>query len=45
MLRYITYTTEMDVPELIKKLYEKIVFKLDMSILIISDKGRVFISK
>jgi hypothetical protein len=45
MLRYITYTIEMDVSELAKRLYEKIVSKLDMSASIISDKRRVFISK
>jgi hypothetical protein len=35
----------MDAPELIKRLYEKIVFKLGMPILIVSDRGRVFTSK
>jgi hypothetical protein len=45
MLRYITYIIEIDAPELAKRLYEKIVSKLDILVLIISDKGRVFISK
>jgi hypothetical protein len=45
ILRYITCTTEMDAPELIKKLYEKIVSKLSMLILMISDRGRVFTFK
>jgi hypothetical protein len=45
ILRYITYTTEIDAPELAKKLYEKIVSKLNMPALMISDKERVFISK
>jgi hypothetical protein len=45
MLRYIIYTTEIDVPELIKRLYEEIVFKLDMPALMINDKRRIFIFK
>jgi len=45
MLRYIAYTTEIDALELVKRLYEKIVSKLDISVLMVSDKGRVFISK
>jgi hypothetical protein len=45
MLRYIAYTTKIDAPELTKRLYEKIVSKLDMPILMINDKGRVFIFK
>jgi hypothetical protein len=45
MLRCIAYTTKMDAPELAEKLYEEIVFKLDMLALIVSDKGRVFTSK
>jgi hypothetical protein len=45
MLRYITCTTEIDAPELAKRLYEKIVSKLGMLISIISDKGRVFTFK
>jgi hypothetical protein len=35
----------MDAPELAKKLYEKIVSKLGILVLMISDKERVFISK
>jgi hypothetical protein len=45
MLRYIIYIIEINVPELIKRLYEEIVSKLGILILIISDKGRVFIFK
>ena len=45
MLRYIIYTTEIDAPELIKKLYKEIVSKLDMPASIISDKRRIFTSK
>jgi hypothetical protein len=45
MLRYIIYTTEIDVPELIKRLYKKIVSKLGMLALMINDKRRIFISK
>jgi hypothetical protein len=45
MLRYITYTTKIDVPELVKKLYEEIVSKLNILVLMVSDKGRVFTSK
>jgi hypothetical protein len=45
MLRYITYIIEIDAPELIKKLYEEIVSKLDMPASIINDRGRVFTSK
>jgi len=45
ILRYIAYITEMDVPELAERLYEKIVFKLNILALIVSDRGRVFISK
>jgi hypothetical protein len=35
----------MDAPELAKRLYEKIVFKLGMPALMISDKRRVFTFK
>jgi hypothetical protein len=45
MLRYITCIIKIDAPELIERLYEKIIFKLNMLALIISNKGRVFISK
>jgi hypothetical protein len=45
MLRYITYTIEIDASELVKRLYEKIVSKLDILVLIVSDRGRVFTSK
>jgi hypothetical protein len=45
MLRYIAYTTEIDAPELVKRLYEKIVSKLNMSISMVNDKRRVFTSK
>jgi hypothetical protein len=45
MLRYITYTTEIDAPELVKRLYEEIVSKLNMLVLMISDRKRIFISK
>jgi hypothetical protein len=45
MLRYIIYTIKIDVPELTKKLYEKIVSKLNISVLMISDRRRVFTSK
>jgi hypothetical protein len=45
ILRYIACTTKIDVPELAERLYEKIVFKLGMLVLMISDKERVFISK
>jgi hypothetical protein len=45
MLRYIVCTIKIDAPELVKKLYEEIVSKLDILILIISDRGRVFTFK
>jgi hypothetical protein len=45
ILRYIICTTEINAPELVKKLYEKIVFKLDILVSIINDKRRVFTSK
>jgi hypothetical protein len=45
MLRYITCTIEIDVPELVKRLYEEIVSKLGIPASMVSDKGRVFISK
>jgi hypothetical protein len=45
MLRYITYTTEIDASELVKRLYEEIVSKLDMPALMISDRRRVFTFK
>jgi hypothetical protein len=45
MLRYITCIIEIDAPELVERLYEKIVFKLGILISIINDRGRVFISK
>jgi hypothetical protein len=45
MLRYIICTTEINVSELVKRLYEKIVSKLNILALMVSDKGRIFISK
>jgi hypothetical protein len=45
MLRYITYTTEIDAPELAERLYEEIVSKLGMPALIVSDRERIFTSK
>jgi hypothetical protein len=45
ILRYIAYITEIDAPELAERLYEEIVSKLGMSVSMISNKGRVFISK